>query len=751
MRRRRKIRIFIAVLVPFFCFISLLPASFADVAEDKKVYYIKTEDLPRNIAVLPPTFEEADQSYPFAENLIRATLENYLVGKGFSPKSFRHIKDAVKDSDPNKIPVEKLARDLNVDGIVAIHIYSVSNINVALLEYYKVDAEVRLFKADGRLLGKWRDKSSQRKLSVATSPIGAASMVVGLIVSSSGEAQLKNIIYDWAWKISNVLPGLPESSKIPQIIRVVTNIKDSFFKTDDKIAVALQGDKGLDVVFDIGEFKRSLKMIESDSGVYEGIYMVQPQDYARNQVLTIRASKPDGTKREWHETDHMINIDAIPPAPLKDIKASVTEEGIHISWTIPDTETSAIYIFRSDTPIEGFKKTAETKQLQYLDASVNDGATYYYRILGVDNVGNIGKPEETLAVTVPFFQEHVLSGEIFGTLIKGNYRVKESLMIPASKALVVEEGAKIEFEPGTMITLKGELTITGARMKGVEGNAWGGINASENSRLILRDSIIEYAQDGIRVNDASLIIKDTILQTGGSGIHIKSTMPFDIEGVQISKFEKGIVIESGIGKIVKSAIKENGTGIFIDSGDVKLESNNIYGNDVNIESAMQLALNGNYLGSMKEKDLRVKGEITVKTLLDLPFPDGKEMALDSKELEEKVARLKKEALEYFNNGNYGNAYEVLDKVLSLKDDKDAYIYMTFVLEQLGEDEKLEEILKRGIGIYSYEARLYQTYVRYLVGKGRTEDARRLIDKALVLNPGNPGLASLRDLIGDNGE
>jgi len=713
---------------------------------DQKAYYIKAKDLPRVIAVLPPTFEDQDQSSPLVKKLIRSTLQNYLVGKGFSVKTFQYVDNTLEDKDLKELSIEDIAHLLKVDGVVCTHTYTVSDLNIALLQYYKVDAEVSLYAGDGKLLGKWREASSKRKVSIAMDPVGAAAAVLGDIISTSGEAQLKSVIYDWAWKISNVLPGFPESSKIPQITKVITNIQQPIFKMDEKIAVVMEGDKNLEVTLDIGDFRKDINMVEFEPGHYKGIYVVQQGDSTRNQILAIKASKPDGTKREWLEMDRVINIDGIAPAPPKDVKAQVTEEGVTLSFTVRDPETVALSILRSETPLEGFHEIGKTSKFQYLDTLVEEGKTYYYRVLGIDEAGNLSKPEKTVAVTIPFFEERLLSGEVEGPLIKGNYLVEKGLVIPASKKLAIEKGARLKFAPGANITVKGELTIDSAILKGMEDERWGGIEVSENGELFVKGSIISDCECGIIINDARLALKDTILQTGGIGIQVNSTVPFEMEKVQVSRFEKGIVIETGTGEIRQSSLRENGIGIQIHSGDIRLESNNICENEINLLSDIKLVLKGNYLGSLKVKDLRLKGDIEVKTLLDLPFPDGKEMALDSKELDERVIRLKKEAIDYFNHGNYGNAYEVFNKVLSLKDDKEVYIYMAFVLEQLREESKLEAILKKGIEIYPYEVRLYQTYVRYLVSRDKTEEAKNLLERALTLNPGNAVLNSLKELL-----
>ena len=83
-------------------------------------------------------------------------------------------------------------------------------------------------------------------------------------------------------------------------------------------------------------------------------------------------------------------VDTVKPQTIFDIKAMGLEGRVELKWDL-DEEITQFKIYKSESPNVGFSnlfKTVETKS--FIDADVQRGKTYYYRVSGVDEAKNEG-------------------------------------------------------------------------------------------------------------------------------------------------------------------------------------------------------------------------------------------------------------------------------------------------------------------------------------------------------------------------
>ena len=89
---------------------------------------------------------------------------------------------------------------------------------------------------------------------------------------------------------------------------------------------------------------------------------------------------------------------------------------------------------------------------------------------------------------------------------------------------------------------------------------------------------------------------------------------------------------------------------------------------------------------------------------------------------------------------------MLKNALSLRKDKEVYLYLAYAQMELGNEEELEKTLKNGIAAFPDEARLYQIYAKYLSSKGDVEKALTLVDQGLKANPDDKNLKMMKDYL-----
>ena len=731
------------------CLIFILSLPFFGWAKDKKektsskVYYIAEKDLPRRLAILYPFSlkKEIDSSiFPF----IRAVVQNYLAGKGYSIIPFATVDTKVGKFSVSSFSPQKVFKNLpDADGILTISVYQLSQLNIALVKHYKIDAEVCLYNKKKKL-GCWRETASRKNVSIAVDPLGAIAAVVSSALSSSGDLHIKNLVFEWAFKISSLIPGFSAAAKKPKILRVVTNITSKPFKLGDKIMVGLEGEPGLTANFDLGTFRKNIPMSEVQPGIYKGVYVVQKGDNLKNGILVVHLIKPDGQKRDWIEVSSLINIDGCPPQTPKDLKVEVKERAIRLTWQTQDIETVEFLILRSENPLSEYKEIAKVKQFNYEDKDVFPGKKYFYRVIALDASGNLSPPAQYGPVSLPVLKARPLPETITGTFSSGRYLLEKTVTIPFGMKAQLGPDIIITCAKKAKIVVEGELRIVNAIFMPKQQD-WLGIIVMPLGKLEMINTNLSDANIAVTVK-GSAFCQNLTIKKGNTGLIIDSTAKTILKQSMFMQLDTGVEIKNGNVQIIECNFEKNNIAIKITGGQVFITKNNFWQNKINIQSQIPLFLKANYLGSTEPTAFRLKGKIEIKSFLTAPYPQGEEKVFKPEELKKQAEILRKKGINALNAGNYGQAYEFLEKSLKTWPDKDTYIYFIYTLSLLGEDAKLKDIIVEAIKKYPYEIKLYQLSVRYYLQKNQKEEARKLLEKGLKLNPNNPTLKAMLPLV-----
>ncbi len=130
----------------------------------------------------------------------------------------------------------------------------------------------------------------------------------------------------------------------------------------------------------------------ADSGL-QGIPMYFFQVIARNS---------DSTQIWYSNIDSGYSIDNIPPVGVGGAAISVINKGnIKLQWNKNniDKDLFGYVIYRSTTSgvvLNALTKIKLTVDTEFVDSATTNGITYYYKIAGIDNHGNVGAPSEEL-------------------------------------------------------------------------------------------------------------------------------------------------------------------------------------------------------------------------------------------------------------------------------------------------------------------------------------------------------------------
>ncbi len=693
----------------------------------------------------------------FIGGITRGVINNQLAGKGYEMVFLSKVDQKLASSAWEKIPAHDLCRKLGVDGLIYPEIISTTMVSAVAYDLFKIDAKVRMVNRAGKELGTWSSSSSKRKISLPTSPEGIAATLIGAFLDESARKQMRLVIYDWGWKVSQFIPNCPQGKNLPEVMSVDSNIDKGIFAAGKAIRVQATAEKDLTCTFDLGNFKKNIPMPSSGGGVYKGLYVVQVGDQVANQPLIIHLLRPNGVERIWVESNGTVTIDGVlPPAPTK-VEAQAGKSGVSLTWALPQSEDLKEFVIkRSETAVGNFTTVAKTKDLRYLDTKVSQGHTYYYRIKAVDMAGNRSARDKTTQVTMPFYDEVKLSGSLSGIMVTGLYRLDKGGSIPPGNVLNIGAGSRVTMGPDASIVVNGILKVTGSSQRPTifTGQGWKGIVVTARGQAELTDAALKGCTTCMETDGGNVSMQAVSVEgRQGNGIVVKDDGVLTLKSVEISGCKRAIVVESGKGSIDKSTLTRNTVGLDVKGGRVTLNNSNVFGNtQSNVRTRRKMVLEGNYLGATATKDLKLEGDILVKSLLDAPYPHGRKVVLvedreiTPEEISKQFEAHKSQGIKAFRERRFGDAYQELIKASKLKEDREIYLYLAYTESSLGEDSKMAGTLQQGIAAFPYEVRLYQVYVKYLVAHDKKQKALSLLQKALKMNPEDQNLIFMKQYV-----
>ncbi len=276
---------------------------------------------------------------------------------------------------------------------------------------------------------------------------------------------------------------------------------------------------------------------------------------------------------------------------------------------------------------------------------------------------------------------------------------------------------------------------------------WQGIILQEGGRITL-DKVLLRDCKVCLLTKGTATLRNCQWQEGDTGLLANTTDELSIEGGRFQHLESAIVLENGRIRLNKTVLTNNKVGLSITGGTASLSEVNLYGNSINLDTRVPMTLKNNYLGGLLPNRIGVKGPVTVRSLLDAPWPDGKAVVIDQDALASRAQEKTELGIAAFNEQRYGQAYEHLNEALGYSEDRNTRLYLAYVLSALAKNQELAKLLEEGVQRYPYEIRFYNLAVRNLLASGRQKEAGEMLERALKLNPGNPTLEGLKTMLGN---
>ena len=630
--------------------------------------------MPHTVAVLP--FVDESKSKKGAEE-VRRGFYNHLSSIPYKDMELFRVDHLLRKAglvdpvDIYKTPPEKLKEILNVDAVIFGTISNFDKFFAGIYSQVSVGAEIKMYDTQGHFLWSGQHVARIHEGGISVTPVGIVASIIAAAMNIR-DIQLLRACDDLFRDMVKTIPAAKyaEMLKKPHIEMLAQDSKGKPKKAGDIIKVALKGDPGMQAWFDISGFKKGIDMKEVEPGGYVGSYRVVPGDNIKDVFVTGYLSDNAGNTTSWVDATQTITLDTTPPDSPKNLTATGRDNKILLIWDKnTEDDLSGYIVYKSDTPLSGFKKIGQTEFAEFEDKNAINLKACYYKISAVDPAGNESTRDGPVTGTAvppgPTYVKGKLEKNTIWYAGASPYIIEDTVIVSERSSLLIEPGTIIKSTGGGLV-IKGGIIAKGAQNQTISfssdnDNAWEGIifdNVKVDKNL-LEFCYLNNATTGVEIRSSSPGIKNcefvknntAIKIVGGfsnpkienciihdnsaAGIEISDGAKAFIENNSVKNNKTGFLIQDSGAVSVKGnlIINNKGCGIIIKNSQAVISENNIYDNVLSdikgIFHGKAADANNNWWGKTDWRNFlnNTSGRINIKTILDGPYPDGKSIAI----------------------------------------------------------------------------------------------------------------------------
>jgi len=606
------------------------------------------KDRPLSVAILP--FENLTQEKE-ASDLLQRLFYNNFSSLAYQDIELGHINANLQNFNPQNIfeniDPTKTGELLASDALIIGRITEFESYYAGVYSSFTVAVEVKMIDAETRrVLWSVKHKEIQRSGSIPTTPIGA------IIAAASNALDLSryHIITAINKLCQAAVETIPPSANLkgksfPKISNLVHNGMNRTLGKGERLQVGIEGTAGLNATFRIAPWETVVEMQEKTPGTYIGSYLVRNKDTISDGVIVVRLSDEWNNVCRWEDTLGFVTIDGVPPDSPTGLQTIAGSQKVFLRWNKSTaTDVAGYSIWRSITPLSGYKKIHTTEFTRFEDKDLKNYSTYFYRVIAVDRAGN----KSQTIVGIPATPVPPGPTPVQGTLAEDSvwhsganpYCLEGDVIVPAGSVLTINPGVMVTAGAKSRLIIRGTLDVRGEENAPVlflaadKNQNWGGIifeRSSEKCRLShfelngseIGFQIIESSPEiaggtvkecitGIRIKGSTSdpVLDDlTIYRNKTNGIEVSDMAKARITRCRIAyNSDTGIKLVRSAAKVLKNDISYNQNGIFLDQAPALIGGNRIIDNLKNgiVSKNMDLSslkIDLNYFGN--PRDVRI--------------------------------------------------------------------------------------------------------------------------------------------------
>ncbi len=271
----------------------------------------KLENAPVRVAVLPFDLDTLNPEDQEIATIFRRIFYGHFSYLGYIDIDIDKIDQTLADNrltsteDIYLHSYDYLGELLGADALIYCTIRKVSNLTAGIYAETSIEAELKMLDTrTGSFI--WEAESKEIDINGILSPSSLVTMIQKQIDNSKKRESLIRIAERFSKKVVKTIPDpaplTAENIHLPEIYTLKANIKN---KATDKafiLEVYLNGEKGMEASFDIGDWKTNIPMKEQSPGEYTGYYKVRNEDHLKKALIIGKLENSNGlTNKKIYE------------------------------------------------------------------------------------------------------------------------------------------------------------------------------------------------------------------------------------------------------------------------------------------------------------------------------------------------------------------------------------------------------------------------------------------------------------------
>ena len=594
---------------------------------------------PLSVAILP--FDNQTKE-PEAARLLRRLFYNNFSSLAYQDIELSKVDAGLTQFDPASAfespDITKIGQDLKADAVIFGRVTKFKTLYAGLYASFTVAFEMKMIATKGsQLLWSVKHAETQHSGNVPLTPIGA-------IISAAKRAidlSRYNMI-NTSNKLCRVsIETIPPSANLkgqsyPRIYTLVHDGPNRILRKGDRLKVGMEGSPGLTANFVINPRNTPIAMHEKENGSYVGTYIVRAGDEINDGQIVVTLKDQWNNVCKWEDTLGLVSLDGTAPKPPTGIKTTADDGQVTIHWNGSDAKDIAGYqVLRSKTPLSGYSKITSTEFTRFKDENLENGTTYFYRILAEDDAGNLSQKTAGIPATPVLPGPTLVSGKLGPDTVwhpGGNpYFFDGEVILPPGSRMRIEPGVLIKAADTARFLVQGRLNVKGRADSPViftsdhENGTWEGITFDHlEGESSLSHFEITKAITGIRIIDSSPDISTGIIKECNNGLIISGEKAAPkIKQITVYQNKKNGIMSNDLAHpyITTSKIVYNGSaGLFLFRSNGKALGNEISYNHLGVlVKQAPVVLAGNRIQYITFLDLKSEETVISTLKIDLNY------------------------------------------------------------------------------------------------------------------------------------
>jgi protein involved in polysaccharide export with SLBB domain len=363
-----------------------------------------TRKQPETVAILPfSAVPSADADTTARLPMVRQIFDAYFSNLGYHQPSLDDVDQRLRRANlmtPEAIQAagpKKLGEILDVDAVVFGKEFEVSSTSAVIFYRRKITGKISLVGARaGDSL--WDAEYTESDTGGVLLDSGQVVQAISATIEVGRDVTFVKMAQAFCRTVVSSLPPATHDESphdVPPDLTSVTVrvVGTAPLRAGDRVEVTVAGAPGGRGTFDLKPLHVGLPLSETTSGVYQGVYVVEPGEASASVAVSARLVNRFGaTARKEAPAESAFAIDSAPPPPPNAIQVAKTGAGVELQWQPPQNDVVKSYeVFRAPETGTPFTLVASTADPRWVDPAP-PGPSPAYQIVAVDMNGNVSFP-----------------------------------------------------------------------------------------------------------------------------------------------------------------------------------------------------------------------------------------------------------------------------------------------------------------------------------------------------------------------